>query len=169
MTISTLIKQRLKPVFALLVAITAMLSFSACSSSSSETFNDGIAEAKTAIERGDMDNAQKICDGLFNSKQHATAKQLASLSLLFMEISNSSDSDKQSDNIAAAAQCYIEAMELDADSAAAFYNSLSTASDLDRFATLHLIADGIIEPIDTDSIIETFFDEPMEIGEPDSL
>lgn len=150
MSLKHIVKHLTTTFSTILIVATSALFFSC--GNSSDTFNDGLSEAKNAIERSDMSNAQKICDGLYGMKEQASAKQLATLSLLFMEISNNGDSEKQTDNIAAATQCYIEAFSIDADSASAFYNSLENGADIDRFTTLHLIADGINDPYGNDSI-----------------
>lgn len=109
----------------------------------STNYDDELSEATSAIEQGDYATAQSICDNLYKKKSSAqTASQLGRLSILFMDLSNAAETDKQSDNIMAAVQCYLSAYDLNPDSAMLFYESLY-AIDNDRAEALGIIARGM--------------------------
>lgn len=123
----------------LLPALTAALLSGIVSCTGSTNFDDELTEASTAIEQGDYATAQSLCDNLYKKKSSAqTASQLGRLSILFMDLSNSGETDSQTDNIMAAIQCYLSAYDLNPDSAMIFYESLY-AIDNDRAEALSLI------------------------------
>lgn len=78
-----------------------------------------IATADSAISSGDQERARSICSNLIDKHlQELTATQLAHISLIYMQLVDSTD---DGDAIARAARCWSSAMALDADSTRQYY------------------------------------------------
>lgn len=135
-------KSRTRIFLSAILAGAAAVGIAACSVS--DTFDDGLAEARSAIDNNDLATAQKICDGLYShiDNDDLSARQLGTLSILMMELSNSNETDKQADNVAAATNCYLAAFTQNADSAEAFYASRSSTDPV-QVATLYQIVRGV--------------------------
>lgn len=142
-------KLRLSPIFKCAIACATALLALGCSPG--DTFGEGLEEARKAIDNGQTESAQKICDNLFEefNGTKTSASKLGRLSLLFMELANTGASENQENNIASATQCYLDAFAVDADSATAFYQSIDSPSDMERYVTLNLIARAVITPDST--------------------
>lgn len=145
-----------KTVASLLASIIAFGAVALAGCTTNESIALDMADARVAIDRGDIVNAQSICDNLYsNHFDRLSARQLASLSLMFMELSNINDNYSQADNVAAATRCYISAFEANADSARSFCDSIQGGYDAGRLTALHQIVKSITtapDIADTDSV-----------------
>lgn len=122
------------PLKHLLTALPAIM-LAGCAATSTV---DDIADAQSLLEGGDTESAQEICDIILARTDSATVgpRAYGMLSLTYMRLAETSNQD---DNIANAAISYRRAYNLDADSAAAYYGSLS-GDDLMRLSMLSTIA-----------------------------
>lgn len=96
--------------------------FSACSSDGS--VDEDLRAAEMSIANGDMQAAESVVRHLAGSEHFSEldTKQLARLSLIYMQMADSLDRE---DNVGLAANCYRMAYEANSDSASEFYATLS--------------------------------------------
>lgn len=82
-----------------------------------------IQSAEMAIARGDITAATSIANHLCDNRNLSdlSAKQLARLSMVYMQLADSADVDS---NVATAADLYNRAYEMNADSAESYFASL---------------------------------------------
>lgn len=82
-----------------------------------------LQSAEMAIARGDMMAATSIADNLCNGENftNLSAKNLARLSMIYMQIADSADVDS---NVSTATDLYNRAYEINADSAECYFQSL---------------------------------------------
>lgn len=95
-----------------------------CSGSAVEKNDADIREAEMAIAQGDMRAAESVTTHIMGSPDtaHLTPSQLGRLSLVYMQLADSTD---QGDNVAMATDCYRRAYSANADSARAYYNNVA--------------------------------------------
>lgn len=118
---------------------------SSCSGSSS--VRDQVAFAETALAEQNYEESRNLCDEILGSKDRKTlsSTEYARMSILYMQFYENSD---DSDALEQAVECYREAVELNADSARIYYDSLS-AEDHKYAYALSMIVDGIDNPKET--------------------
>ena len=106
----------LLPVLALLI----LPLLTACGGSASGSAIDDIREAEDATALGDMEVAKSVASRVLSSKNLSDmpASQLARLSLVYMQIADSTDRES---SIAQATDLYRKAFAENPDSAAAYY------------------------------------------------
>lgn len=82
-----------------------------------------LLQAETAVARGDIETATDAADEIADESHidDLSAKQLARLSIIYMQIADSGEQDEQ---VGSAADCYRRAFSVNADSAADYYISL---------------------------------------------
>lgn len=107
----------MKALYKILTLITLSLLY-ACSGPNPA---DDIAAAEDALAIGDAEHAREICNSLTEDNgPKLSATQLAHISLIYMQLSDTSDDPEIIDR---AARCWRDAMTLNTDSAMAFYQS----------------------------------------------
>ncbi len=96
----------------------------ACGSGGSSQAVDNLREAEAAIALGDMGGAQSVASRMLGDENlsHLSATQLARLSLVYMQIA---DSTERENSIAQATDLYRKAYDADADSASLYYAGVS--------------------------------------------
>lgn len=105
----------------IIAAIAALISLAACGNSSGSV-TDSIRDAEAATALGDMEAARSIAMKITDENlSHLSAKELARLSLVYMQIADSTDREN---SIASATDLYRRAFEADPDSAQAYYGEL---------------------------------------------
>lgn len=112
-----------------------------------------LLQAETAVARGDIETATDAAA----DESHIddlSAKQLARLSIIYMQIADSGEQDEQ---VGAAADCYRRAFSVNADSAADYYISLPPQKA--QFAmVLSSIVGNHVNP-DNQAHTDTIFDD----------
>lgn len=99
----------------------AVLSFTSCGHSGN-TAADCINEAEAATAVGDMEAARSLAMKITDEDlSQLSAKELARLSLVYMQIADSTDREN---SIASATDLYRRAFDADPDSAQAYYGEL---------------------------------------------
>ena len=122
----------------------------ACSGGSEASRNEAISAAEEAMTRGDNEAAKASADDILDSGDaQLTATQLGRLSIIYMQLS---DIDEMEDNTAVAFQCYRNAFKANADSAAAFYASIT--GDGQRYTQMLEALKSMIENPDKNNIDE---------------
>lgn len=108
----------------ILTSLGATLLFSACGNSSGTTSTDELREAEAAVALGDMEAAKSVASRLIGSSNLSDlpAKELARLSLVYMQIADSTDREA---SIAQATDLYRRAYKTNPDSASAFYSDVN--------------------------------------------
>lgn len=93
---------------------------------STESILDNIRQAEAAVALGDMEAAKNVAVTLIGTENlsQMSARQLARLSMVYMQMADSTDRDE---NISIAADLYKQAYKQNADSAAAFYADVEPA------------------------------------------
>ncbi len=107
-----------------LTSLGAMLLLSACNSSADSTCIDDLRDAEAAVALGDMEAAKSVASHIIGSgnMSRLPAKELARLSLIYMQIADSTDRES---SIAQATDLYRQAYKTDPDSASAFYSDVN--------------------------------------------
>lgn len=105
----------------LLIGILSM-ALVACNSSQS---HDALAYAESSISSGNYAAAQKTCDSLLQVQDDFYATQWCRLSIAYMKLADK-DAAKSEENTAVATRCYTKAIEVNRDSANAYYEALPT-------------------------------------------
>lgn len=108
----------------LIAALTCALTLltGACSSSASKDIDQTLNTAETAITQGDIATAASAAAHLgSNNYAGMTAKQLAQLSIIFMQIADSVDNEA---NVQSATELFRLALEQNEDSANAYFRML---------------------------------------------
>lgn len=96
----------------------------ACSGNGNESAIDDLREAEAAVAVGDMEVAKNVASKVIgkSSLSSLPASQLARLSLVYMQIA---DSTERESSIAQATDLYRRAYQANPDSAAAFYSEVN--------------------------------------------
>ncbi len=104
-----------------IIAGTILFAMSACHSSTDVEYE--LQSAETAIAHGDIKAATSVANTLSDSiaTPHLSAKQLARLSIIYMQIA---DSAENGINVAKATDIYRKAYRVNPDSAAQYYSAL---------------------------------------------
>lgn len=106
-------------------AVCAIISLAAvsCNQTTEEMTEADLREAEMAIAQGDMRAAESVTNHVIGSKplENFTPRQLGRLSLIYMQLADSTD---QGDHVSQATECYRKAYEANADSANAFYSNV---------------------------------------------
>lgn len=112
----------MKPIYRYFTLIFAVM-MGACSSGSS--IEDDLRTAEMALANGDMRAAESATQHVVGSENFSglTSKQLARLSLIYIQMADSLDRET---NVGQAANCYRRAYEADRDSAADFFSTLES-------------------------------------------
>lgn len=133
----------------IIIAAAALLA--ACTQAETDTTEATLQEAEMAIAQGDMTAATNVARRLSGDKNLSglSARQLGRLSLIYMQLADSSD---QADNVAAAADCYRRAFTQNADSAKAFYAGVEPEHTA-RAAMLSSITHSLDSPADSTLIV----------------
>lgn len=109
----------MKHITFIFLALVAAFSFTSCGSHGSSADIDA---AEAAVNEGNYEIARSICDTFVtDSTTTLDVTDLCRLSIVYMKLSDIKDVDL---NTAHATQCYNQAMTVNADSAASFYNLL---------------------------------------------
>lgn len=134
---------------AIITVIMLALTATSCRENRDQT-DEALRDAEMALAQGDMRAAESMTDHLVGDKNLSglTPRQLGRLSLIYMQLADSSDHGDQSDHISSATACYRKAYELDKDSAAEFYNQVSP-EQTSRVMMLSNIAESLDTPSDT--------------------
>lgn len=119
--------------------------------------SDDLDAAHSLLEAGDVKSAQEICDDLLarSDSNDIGVSNYGRLSLTYMELAEQADQD---DNIVNATLSYYRAYNIDADSAAAYYNAL-TGDDAMRYSMLATIINSPEIPFDSVGYGESYFEE----------
>lgn len=131
---------------ALLVCST-LLAGSSCSSKID--IDSELQNAEMAIAMGDMDAATSVAENLSDGKNLSglSAKQLARLSIVYMQIADSVDNGT---NVNSAIEAYRRAYQADADSADAYYSALPSERAQYSMMLANIVA-GLDTPYDADA------------------
>lgn len=124
-----------------IVASGAML-FASCGGSGS--IADQISSAELALASENVSATRELCSHILENKDKSgiEAKQMAQLSILYMQMNERSDSQE---DVEYAVQCYRDAFSINADSAQAYYRSLPY--DQEKYAmTLSTIVHNLDNP-----------------------
>lgn len=111
----------------LLILISSLSAFgimsSACGGSAAEAIDQSIRQAEDALARGDMQVAESVSSKILGTGNETglTATQLARLSMVYMQLA---DGTRNSDYTGRANDLYKKAYDVDADSAARYYNNV---------------------------------------------
>lgn len=130
------------------IIITVILAAIAASCSENRNQTDeALRDAEMALAQGDMRAAGSVADHLIGDRNLSglTPRQLGRLSLIYMQLADSSD---QSDHVSSATACYRKAYEINRDSAAAFYNNVAP-EHTSHVMMLSNIAESLDTPSDT--------------------
>ena len=108
----------------LFITFTAILTTS-CSQPARDDIENNLRDAEMQIAQGDMTAAQSAADYILGNQplDKLTPRQLGRLSLIYMQISDSTDSE---DPVSHAADCYRAAYAANPDSADMFYSNVPT-------------------------------------------
>ena len=108
----------------LFITFTAILTTS-CSQPTRDDIENNLRDAEMQIAQGDMTAAQSAADYILGNQplDKLTPRQLGRLSLIYMQISDSTDSE---DPVSHAADCYRAAYTANPDSADMFYSNVPT-------------------------------------------
>lgn len=133
-------------------ALLAALTIAACSAERTPAaIDESIAEIHTSIAQHENARAKKLCDEIAALPQGSvSAGQYASLSLLYMQLSECDDMD---DNTARAFQCFRNAFKADPDSANAYFNSV--VGEDARFVQMLQTLQQMIEAPNRDDFVDT--------------
>lgn len=102
-------------------ALTALTILASCGRGSAPA-SDAIREAEAATALGDMEAARSVAMKITDENlSQLSASELARLSLVYMQIADSTDREN---SIASATDLYRRAFEADPDSAQAYYSEL---------------------------------------------
>lgn len=109
------------PKHLILAAIAAIMALASCGGSGSSA-SEALREAEAATALGDMEAARSVAMKITDENlSQLSAKDLARLSLVYMQIADSTDREN---SIASATDLYRRAFEADPDSAQAYYGEL---------------------------------------------
>ncbi len=131
----------------------------ACSGNTDERIETELRQAEMSVAQGDMVAAQSVADHVLNDThtyQQLTPRQLGRLSLVYMQLSDSTD---QAGNVSSAISCFRKAYTDNPDSAAAFYATVP-AEHTTRAIVLATITHAIDNPSDSTAI---YSEEPDSI------
>lgn len=139
----------MKHLTVIITAIIMALTTTSCQENRDQT-NEALRDAEMALDQGDMRTAASVTQHLVGDKNLSglTPRQLGRLSLIYMQLADSSDHSNQSEHISSATACYRKAYELDKDSAAEFYNQVSP-EHTSRVMMLSNISESLDTPSDT--------------------
>ncbi len=118
---------------------------------------DKVADAELAMSEEDVASTRSIADDILSHRPNnggISATELARLSILYMQINERTD---DSESVELAADCYREAFEANADSAAAFYHNLPV--DQLKYA---MVLASIVHSADKPDGIDGYPDESLE-------
>lgn len=141
----------------LFITLLGIVAVAGCGNSSDA--GQQLRDAELALAEGDMTAARSVADKMLgpSSLQGLSAIQLARLSMVYMHMA-----EEENDNtalVATAGDLYRRACRANADSAEAYYSSLSAADEMLAAQLSHIVAAtdsaGVLpvdEPVYTDSL-----------------
>lgn len=141
--------------FLLSLSLLPALLFVSCDGEKS--VSDKVADAELAMAEEDVESTRSIADDILSHRKNnggITATELARLSILYMQLNDRTD---DSESVDLAADCYREAFEANADSAAAFYHNLPV--DQLKYA---MVLASIVHSADNPDSLEEYPDESLE-------
>ena len=148
---------------ALIISIIACGALTITSCGGSDSIADQISSAELALASENVSATRELCSHILENKAKSgiEAKQMAQLSILYMQLNERSDSPE---DVEYAVQCYRDAFSINADSAQAYYQSLPY--DQDKYAmTLSTIVHTLDNPqeIPTDHDCDPNLDDTSDI------